>query len=44
VTVPSPLSVANVAQEPPAVVIVTSDAVILPPYVACNPLAEEDLV
>ena len=41
VTVPSPLSVAKVAQEPPVEEIVTSVAVILPPYVACNPLAEE---
>ena len=40
-TVPSPLSVANVAQEPPVEEIVTFVAVITPSYVACNPLAEE---
>ena len=40
-TVPSPLSVANVAQEPPVEEIVTFVAVITPPYVACNRLNEE---
>ena len=39
-TVPSPLSVAKVAQDPPVDETVTFVAVIVPPYVACNPLAE----
>ena len=43
-TVPSPLSVAKVAQEPPVEEIETPVAVIDPPYVACNPLAEESPV
>ena len=38
--IPSPLSVASVAHEPPRVVIVTLSASILPPYVASNPRAE----
>ena len=40
VTVPSPLSVAKVAHEPPFVLILTLFASIFPPKVACNPLAE----
>ena len=43
-TVPSPLSVAKVAQEPPFVLILTLLASILPPKVACNPLAEPEEV
>lgn len=40
VTVPSPLSVASVAQLPPCVVISTFSASIYPPYVASSPLDE----
>ena len=43
-TSPSPLSVAKVAHEPPVDVILTFVAVIEPPYVECNPLAEEEPV
>ena len=44
VTVPSPLSVAKVAQEPPVDEISTLEASIFPPYVACNPLPEDSAV
>lgn len=37
VTVPSPLSVASVAQLPPCVVISTFSASIYPPYIASSP-------
>ena len=40
VPVPSPLSVASVAQLPPCVVISTFSASIYPPYVASSPLDE----
>ena len=43
-TVPSPLSVAKVAHEPPVDEIWTLVAVIDPPYVACKPLAEDSPV
>ncbi len=39
-TVPSHLSVASVAHDPPFVFIVTLSASIYPPYVASRPLAE----
>ena len=39
-TVPSPRSVAKVAQDPPVDDITTLVAVMVPPYVACNPLAD----
>ena len=43
-TVPSHLSFAKLANEPPVEIILTLVAVIEPPYVACNPLAEEEPV